>query len=305
MRVVYRRRPWLYLVLAHCLVQSSAAATLTPPRLEGEPPRIKALLEQAWAAEGGRGQLRDEVAAASLYCEAARYGSAEGHYRSALIHLRGPEGLRDPVLAKSFLVTAVELGKDEAAAHLAPLESLPLKIPGCLVGDNAYLESARFNFRSHVAALGPSRRLIAHAIMRLAPEYGIDQRLALAIAGVESNFDQQARSPKNAQGVMQLIPETAERFGVKNPYDAEQNIRGGLAYLRWLKVRFRGDLPRVVAAYNAGEGAVDRYGGIPPYVETRAYVFRVMKFAGLSTLSDAKPAALPLAQPRNGVRAKS
>jgi soluble lytic murein transglycosylase-like protein len=86
---------------------------------------------------------------------------------------------------------------------------------------------------------------------------------------------------------MQLIPETALRFKVKNPFNAEQNIRGGLAYLRWLKVYFRGDMVRVIAAYNAGEKAVDKYQGIPPYYETQVYVRRVLYFAGmrLHTLS--------------------
>ena len=79
-------------------------------------------------------------------------------------------------------------------------------------------------------------------------------------------------------GVMQLIPDTATRFNVNNAFNAEQNIRGGLAYLKWLMAFFGGDLTRVVAAYNAGEGAVQRYDGIPPYAETQAYVRRVMQF---------------------------
>ena len=81
-------------------------------------------------------------------------------------------------------------------------------------------------------------------------------------------------------GVMQLIPATAERFNVRQPFNAEQNIHGGLAYLRWLKTYYAGDTVRVLAAYNAGEKAVDRYGGIPPYQETLAYVARVMGYSG-------------------------
>jgi soluble lytic murein transglycosylase-like protein len=75
---------------------------------------------------------------------------------------------------------------------------------------------------------------------------------------------------------MQLIPDTAARFGVFRPYDAEQNIRGGMAYLRWLMAYFQGNVPLVAAAYNAGEGAVNRYRGVPPYAETRAYVLRII-----------------------------
>ena len=79
---------------------------------------------------------------------------------------------------------------------------------------------------------------------------------------------------------MQLIPETADRFRVKDPYDAKQNLRGGLAYLRWLLAYFQGDLSLVAAAYNAGEGAVNRHHGVPPYAETRNYVSRVLATVG-------------------------
>lgn len=75
---------------------------------------------------------------------------------------------------------------------------------------------------------------------------------------------------------MQLIPETAERFGVRDVWDPEQNLRGGMAYLRWLMQHFDGDLELVLAGYNAGEGAVQRHGGIPPYAETRTYVKRII-----------------------------
>ncbi len=117
-------------------------------------------------------------------------------------------------------------------------------------------------------------------VKKLAPQFSVDPGLALAIMKAESNFDTQAVSPRNAQGLMQLIPETAQRFGVRNPFDAQQNIRGGLAYLRWLLAYFEGDLSLVAAAYNAGEGKVDRYLGVPPYVETRNYVRRVVDLVG-------------------------
>ena len=84
-------------------------------------------------------------------------------------------------------------------------------------------------------------------------------------------------SVKNARGLMQLIPETARRFKVANPFDVRDNLRGGLAYLRWLLAYYQGQVPLVAAAYNAGEAAVDRYRGIPPYPETREYVRRVLR----------------------------
>ena len=103
----------------------------------------------------------------------------------------------------------------------------------------------------------------------------IDPRLVLAVMRVESGFDPLARSPKNAQGLMQLIPETAQRFNVADAFDPQQNVRGGMTYLRWLLAYYRGEVALAVAAYNAGEGAVDRFRGVPPYPETLAYVQRI------------------------------
>lgn len=109
----------------------------------------------------------------------------------------------------------------------------------------------------------------------LAPTYGLDPHLVMSVMAVESRFQVKARSHKNAQGLMQLIPGTARRFGVSKPYDAHQNIRGGMKYLQWLLDYFEGDVSLALAGYNAGENAVDRHGGIPPYDETRNYVKRV------------------------------
>jgi soluble lytic murein transglycosylase-like protein len=103
----------------------------------------------------------------------------------------------------------------------------------------------------------------------------LDPALVLAVIQVESNFEPKARSPKNAQGLMQLLPETAERFGVQDLLDPIQNLQGGMAYLSWLLERFEGDVRFSVAAYNAGEGAVEKYQGIPPYAETQAYVAKI------------------------------
>jgi soluble lytic murein transglycosylase-like protein len=127
------------------------------------------------------------------------------------------------------------------------------------------------------AAFGttPDRRRVIEIVRELAPLFEIDPQLVLAVIGTESNFNPKAKSPKNAQGLMQLIPETAERFKVRDAYDPVQNIRGGLAYLRWLLAYFQGDVELAAAGYNAGEGAVDRYKGVPPYRETREYVKRI------------------------------
>jgi soluble lytic murein transglycosylase-like protein len=124
------------------------------------------------------------------------------------------------------------------------------------------------------------RAKIVDLAQKLAPEFNVDPRLVLAVIGAESGFAPDAVSPKNAQGLMQLIPETAVRFKVKKILDPVENMRGGIAYLRWLLAYFKGDVQLVLAAYNAGEGAVERYRGIPPYAETQRYVDRVAKFYG-------------------------
>jgi soluble lytic murein transglycosylase-like protein len=116
----------------------------------------------------------------------------------------------------------------------------------------------------------------ADLIDATARRHGVDPVLLMAMAAVESNFDPFAVSSKGACGILQLIPETAERFGVDDVFDAQQNLDGGAGYLRWLLDRFSGQTELALAAYNAGENAVDRYGGVPPYPETRDYVSRVL-----------------------------
>jgi soluble lytic murein transglycosylase-like protein len=106
--------------------------------------------------------------------------------------------------------------------------------------------------------------------------HGIDPALVTAMIQIESNFDPYAVSHKGACGLLQLIPATAKRFGVKDIFDPEQNVTGGVRYMRWLMDRFDNQTEFALAAYNAGEGVVTRYNGIPPYRETEAYVRKVM-----------------------------
>lgn len=112
-------------------------------------------------------------------------------------------------------------------------------------------------------------------IDRIARQYQLEPALVRAVIRIESAYNDRAVSPKGAVGLMQLMPETAKRFGVSNPYDIEQNIRGGVRYLSWLLNRFN-DIQLALAAYNAGEGAVERWDGIPPYRETQRYVQKVL-----------------------------
>jgi len=127
----------------------------------------------------------------------------------------------------------------------------------------------------------------AELIHAIAAENGVDPALVKAIIRTESNFNRHAVSRKGAQGLMQLMPGTAGRYAVGNAFDPAENIRGGVRYLRFLQDRFPGRLHLAVAAYNAGENAVLRYQGIPPYAETRQYVARVLGFCGRSDATGA------------------
>ncbi|WP_333660601.1 lytic transglycosylase domain-containing protein [Acinetobacter sp.] len=146
-------------------------------------------------------------------------------------------------------------------------------------------------------------------IRQAAQQHGVSEGLVKAIMHTESGFNINARSPVGAQGLMQLMPATARRFNVSNAYDPQQNIFGGVKYLSWLLKRFNGDTRLAIAAYNAGEGNVDKYGGIPPFRETQDYVRRVtsrlqnLYSSGLGTpLSDSNnntPSGQVLAQSAN------
>ncbi len=125
--------------------------------------------------------------------------------------------------------------------------------------------------RDKVKALSPT-------IAQVAESTHVELDLLHAVILAESAYNADALSPKGAMGLMQLMPPTARRFGVEDAWDPAQNIQGGALYLDFLLNRFDGDKRLAVAAYNAGEGAVDKYSGIPPYKETQGYVKKVMKF---------------------------
>jgi soluble lytic murein transglycosylase-like protein len=133
-------------------------------------------------------------------------------------------------------------------------------------------------------------------IYEVASRYSLNPHLLAAVVRVESSFNPRALSRKGACGLMQLLPETARRFGLrrKDLFDPAKNLEAGARYLKWLADRFGQDPVRVLAAYNAGEGAVRRYGGVPPYKETRNYVDRIFSLLGLS--SEPEPAPVAAAQ---------
>lgn len=123
----------------------------------------------------------------------------------------------------------------------------------------------------------PSHKLIT-LIEELAEKHGMDKNLIKAVIKAESDFNNFAVSPKGAKGLMQLMPQTARALGVQEVFDPQQNIDAGIRYLKGLIERFSPDLERALAAYNAGPEAVEHYGGIPPYKETKDYVEKVIRF---------------------------
>ncbi|MCX7167801.1 MAG: transglycosylase SLT domain-containing protein [Rhodocyclales bacterium] len=267
-------------LLLGCAMLFSASG-VRAEAIDDEAPRVVAALEQGLAAEMGVGLRKNPRLAIALYCDAGAMGSPEGFFRVGRILAKGPVFVRNPALANAYFALAARLGHHDAVDHFDEGKESAALDDECGRFDTS-LALEHFDLDGYLSALSPAKRKISDLIRRHAARYDVDVRIALAVALTESNLNAQAVSPKNAQGVMQLIPGTQDRFGVKNPFDPEANIKGGLAYLKWLKARFGGDWALVAAAYNAGEGAVERHGGIPPFRETQHYVRRVLFFAGFA-----------------------
>lgn len=239
------------------------------------------LFEQAQAHENGEGVVRNPLLAAMLYCEAARQGDGNAQYNLGWMYANGRGVTRDDATAAYFFHAAAEQGIDAARSMLTLLGDLKAEMPECMrEAEPKPEEPAQVTELPRVDYTLIAPRKIFNLVMKLAPQFNVEPQLALAIMAAESNFNPLAVSSKNAQGLMQLIPETSERFNVKNAFDPAQNIRGGLIYLRWLLAYFEGDVTLVAAAYNSGEGTVERYRGVPPYQETRSYVQRILRNFG-------------------------
>jgi soluble lytic murein transglycosylase-like protein len=242
----------------------------------------KAQVELAVKYAFAEGVPKDQLRANNLFCRAAKYGYAEGLYNLGWVYANGRGVARDDGVAAALFRMAAERGHAQAARLLAIVrENADVQLPACLAPAPlpvAVLPPAPLPLAESLAEqpIPIAPKEIMQLVQRLAPQYEIDSNLALALISVESAFNPAALSPANAQGLMQLIPETAQRFGVKRPFDSDENIKGGLAYLRWLLAYFQGDVSLVLAAYNAGENAVEKYRGIPPYAETRDYVRKIM-----------------------------
>lgn len=242
--------------------------------------RVAALRAEARQYEHGEGVQRDAQLAIALYCQASRLGDAEAQFNLGWMYANGRGIPRDNRMASLFFGLAATQGHEYAKKMLAFVGPAAADPPECLrdPAPPPVEATATWEPEEEFVAATPEQKKAADVVGKLAPEYQVSPLFALAIIRAESNFDPNARSPKNAQGLMQLIPETSARFNVKKPYDPVQNIRGGLAYLRWLLAYFKGNVALVAAAYNAGEGAVEKFGGVPPYAETRAYVERIRRY---------------------------
>ncbi|EKE16927.1 MAG: hypothetical protein ACD_10C00716G0003, partial [uncultured bacterium] len=235
----FQPKPWaLYALLAISAFSKPVLAELSTGETAAN------LRSEARDYEYGNGTPRDPEKAVQLYCEASRLGDMEAQYNLGWMYANGRGIARDDATAAYFFAMAAQQG-DALSQRLLRQVGEPISPqPACL---NVPDEHDR-NGQDIVALASPEQRKVMDLVLKLAPEYGVYPRLVMAIIRAESNFNPAAVSPKNAQGLMQLIPETAERFNVRKPFDPEQNIRGGLSYLRWLLAYFKGDVSLVAAA---------------------------------------------------------
>lgn len=258
------------------------ASLFLAPCASAAAPKAEQLVRDGIRYENAEGFPRDYARAHDLYCTAARMNDAEAFLRMGWMYANARGTDRDDQIANTLFRRAAALG-NETARRLSTMihgGQQRDKLPACLVPRASPVRAARdirsvdlpARFGSMSAGAG---RELARSVLRLAGELELDPHLVFAVLRTESNFDPLARSPKNALGLMQLIPETAERFAVRDVFDPVDNLRGGMRYLRWLLSYFEGDVALALAGYNAGEGAVDRARGVPPYPETRAYVQRI------------------------------
>jgi TPR repeat protein len=234
----------------------------------------RALVAEAARYEHAEGVPRDYARAIELYCAAARGGSADGQYGLGWMYANGRGVARDDAIAGHLFALAAQQGHLQAQTMQKLAGAAKPVVPPCLQPSKTVLRGAPGEMLPGQEPEYPKGH-IYNLVGKVSPKYEVDPMLVLAFISVESGFNARAVSSKNAQGLMQLIPETARRFRVKDAFDTEDNIKGGVAYLQWLLAFFKGDVPLVAAAYNAGERAVEKYRGIPPYPETRDYVRRI------------------------------
>lgn len=250
-----------------------------------ELPKVQAILASANNHEKNLGNRDAAWQAAVNYCEASRLGSIEAQYRLGMLYRFGKGVPSNQTYAAALFSQASSQGHAEALNMLDTIKLSASELPPCVTGEvlperpvvtEPVIAGDTSGIDRRIAVLPNTKRWIIDLVDAIAAKHQIDPKLVLAIIAVESNFDAKARSPKDAMGLMQLIPDTADRFNIANAYDAAQNIKGGIRYLRWLLSYYQGNVAFAAAAYNSGEKTVDRYKGVPPYPETRNYVKRVL-----------------------------
>jgi soluble lytic murein transglycosylase-like protein len=276
--IIRRAAHWIAAAACAFSAEAFAAGSPAPSRAADAPTDLVA---QALAYEHGEGVPKDQLKAAALYCEAARDGDPEAQYSLGWMYANGRGVPRDDTVAASFFALAAAAGHADAVKAQTYIGEERGRLPGCMHRpDPLPAPDEPPGAADPFADMPAWKQKIAQQVAMIAPRYAVDTRLALAVITVESNFEPGARSTKDARGLMQLIPETAARFNVRDSFDVGDNVRGGLAYLRWLLAYYKGYIVLAAAAYNAGEAVVDRYQGIPPYPETREYVRRVLRLYG-------------------------
>ena len=277
------------------MAQTTSQLERSAAVLEHEPPAVRQLMQQAKELSSAADTNDNAWKAAVRYCEASRLGSIEGQYLLGMLYAFGKGVPESRPLAAALFSQAASQGHAEAGKMLDSIQMTSAELPACVItaelpekAPRLSISGMQFDLASgstptidgFLLSLPPHKRWIIPLATTLSAWYSLDPKLVLSVIAVESNFQQGAQSPKAAMGLMQLIPDTAQRFNVRNAYDATQNMRGGMAYLRWLLSYYQGNIVYAMAAYNAGEGRVDRYQGVPPFPETRAYVKRVIGLYG-------------------------
>jgi soluble lytic murein transglycosylase-like protein len=193
--------------------------------------------------------------------------------------------------------TAPETAKVEPPAQQTPPVPAPSRPADPAPAATAQKPKPRRPSLDFDETLGVPPAPYGKLIYEVAVRHAVNPHLVAAVIHVESAFNPRAISRKGACGLMQLLPDTARRFGLKQKkeiFDPAKNLEAGVKYLKWLTRRFDGDVQRVLAAYNAGEGAVDRFGGIPPYRETKNYVQKIFGLLGFTTAAELAIPAQPV-----------
>jgi soluble lytic murein transglycosylase-like protein len=256
------------------------------------PPAVALLMQQAQQDELNSDANEGMWQAANRYCAASRLGNTEAQFRLGMLFAFGRGVPESQEMAASLFSLASLQGHAEAHSMLETIRMTSEALPPCVMEAVAPPRAPRpqpavnpvvAGIDKHLDSLPVNRRWIIDLVGTQSRWNAVDPRLILSIIAAESNFETRATSPKSAVGLMQLIPETAERFNVLNAYNASQNIRAGLSYVRWLLSYYQGDVKLALAAYNAGEGNVDKYKGVPPFKETRQYVQKVLALYGRNT----------------------